>query len=71
VLSPQGGDWGGEGSFGSAGTATLLPAAQDSLGTQTDAIVGGVAAAGAKTVFQFWTAGGSNLPVDLVSVPLP
>jgi len=69
VLSPQGGAWGGAASV--AAGPSLLPSAQDSLGTQTQAIVLGSYAAGTRATVGFVSAGGSSLPVDLVSVPLP
>jgi hypothetical protein len=72
LLSPQGGAWGGGGSITSGTTTTapgVLPSSQDSLATQTDAIMlGSFAAAGTVA---FVSAGGSSLPVDLVTVPLP
>lgn len=74
LLSPQGGAWGGVASIPSgidgASGVTLLPSATDSLASQTDAIVLGVFAAGAVSGLTLMSAGGSNLPVDLVTVPL-
>jgi len=74
LLSPQGGAWGGVASIpagidGASGV-TLLPSATDSLSSQTDAIVLGVFAAGAVSGLTLMSAGGSDLPVDLVTVPL-
>ncbi len=74
LLSPQGGDWGGASTLQGTAGAGPLPASQDALGTQTQAIslgvyggVGGAPVAG----LGFLTAGGSNLPVDLVTAPIP
>ena len=67
LLSPQGGDWGGAAL--TASTSSVLPASQDALGTQTDAIAVGAFAGGASLSFTLLSAGGSNLPVDLVTAP--
>jgi hypothetical protein len=69
VLSPQGGAWGGAAIAG--GAPSLVPASQDSVGTQTDAIVVGAYPAGATALVTLVSAGGSSLPVDLVTVPGP
>jgi hypothetical protein len=75
LLSPQGGAWGGAGSALTGASVSagpgVLPAAQDSLGTQTDAIFLAAFAAGASSGVDFLSAGGSSLPVDVVTVPLP
>jgi hypothetical protein len=75
LLSPQGGAWGGAGSVLTGGSVSagpgVLPAAQDSLGTQTDAIFLATFAAGVSSGVDFLSAGGSSLPVDVVTVPLP
>jgi hypothetical protein len=67
MLSPQGGGWGGVVNMTSG--PTLLPASTDSLGTQTDAIAIGTYAGGSTASFTFLSAGGSSLPVDLVTAP--
>jgi hypothetical protein len=75
LLSPQGGAWGGGGTFGTGASVSagpgVLPGAQDSLGTQTDAIFLGSALAGSSASVAFVSAGGSSLPVDVVLVPVP
>jgi hypothetical protein len=75
LLSPQGGDWGGAGfdvaGAGAASTPGVLPASQDSLGTQTDAIVVATFSGVDEGALDLLSAGGSNLPVDLLVVPVP
>ena len=75
VLSPQGGGWGGAGFTvtgpGGTGTPTLLPSATDDVSSQTDGIVVGAFGAGSTAGLVLLSAGGSSLPVDLVTVPLP
>lgn len=74
LLSPQGGAWGGAanepaGIDGPNGV-TLLPSATDSLDDQQSAIVLGLFPAGAVTGLALLSAGGSSLPVDLLTVPI-
>jgi hypothetical protein len=73
VLSPQGGAWGGAGAVvtGPTPTPSVLPVSQDSLGTQTDAIVVGSFAGASSASLELLSAGGSSLPVDVVTLPLP
>ncbi len=74
AIAPRGGAWGGaaEISAGSDGLmgVTLLPSAAEALGTTTQAIAAGRFGAG-KVALRLSSGGGSSLPVDLVSVPLP
>jgi hypothetical protein len=73
-VAPRGSDWGGVArvSAGEDGAAGLvdLPASASSLGTTTDWISMGRFAAGATPIFELVTAGGSNLPIDVLFVPL-
>jgi hypothetical protein len=70
LLSPQGGAWAGL--LAMLTGATLVPAGEDAVSTQTDGIDVALAA-GAMTEpsFTVMSAGGSSLPVDVVTVPLP
>jgi hypothetical protein len=75
VIAPQGGAWGGgagvpQGEDGPAGIVAL-PSATSSLGSQSEAIEVGRFAAQTSVTLTLISAGGSNLPVDLASVPLP
>ena len=75
LLSPQGGDWGGAGfdvaGSSAASTPGVLPASQDSLGTQTDAIAVATFSGVPSGTIDFLSAGGSDLPVDVLVVPSP
>lgn len=64
ALAPRGGDWGGIARVGTS--SVTLPVATFSLATTTDAIVLGALDGGAEV--DLFTAGGSNLPVDLFLV---
>jgi hypothetical protein len=75
VVAPQGGAWGGGagvplGEDGPAGVVAL-PGASSSLGSQSEAIAVGRFVAQSSVTLTLISAGGSNLPVDLASVPLP
>jgi hypothetical protein len=74
LLSPQGGAWGGvtsePGGIDGPQGVTLLPSATDSLGIQTQAIVLGVFPVGTVSGVGLMSAGGSSLPVDLLTIPL-
>jgi hypothetical protein len=75
VIAPQGGAWGGGANVpqGQDGPASMvsLPSAMSSLGSQTEAILLGRFAAQTSVALTLVSAGGSDLPVDLASVPLP
>jgi hypothetical protein len=75
VIAPQGGAWGGgaavpAGEDGPAGIVPL-PAATSSLGSQSQAILLGRFLAPTAVSMTLVSAGGSNLPIDVASVPLP
>ena len=74
-LSPRGGAWGGAalvppGLDSSAGSL-LLPGNGSSLASPTSMTVLGRWGVGTADTLDLLSAGGSSLPVDLVSVPLP
>jgi hypothetical protein len=75
VIAPQGGAWGGGASVppGEDGTAALvsLPGASSSLGSQSLAILLGRFAAQTTLTTTLLSAGGSDLPIDVATVPLP
>jgi hypothetical protein len=76
ALAPRGTDWGGAAEVGPGADVpsdsfVLLPSAQDQLGTTTDAVLLGRFAAGSAPYARLLTGGGSNLPIDLVTAPLP
>lgn len=76
VISPRGGAWGGAaqisaGQDAPAETLTPLPSSTSSLGADTQAILVGRFAAGSAPQMRLMSAGGSNLGVDLLAVPLP
>ena len=75
AVAPRGTDWGGAAEIAPGVDAptpfVLLPRAQTSLGTVTDAISLGRFAAGSAPYVRLFTAGGSNLPIDVVIAPLP
>jgi hypothetical protein len=64
ALAPRGGDWGGIARIG--GASVTLPTATFSVATTTDAIVLGSLDGGSEV--ELFSAGGSNLPVDLFLV---
>jgi hypothetical protein len=75
AIAPQGGAWGGganvpAGEDGPAGIVSL-PSASSSLGSQTEAILLGRFAAQSSASVTLLSAGGSDLPIDVASVPLP
>lgn len=76
LVAPQGGAWGGgavvaAGADGAQGIVAL-PAATDSLGSQSQAILlGRFAAQSSPVTATFISAGGSNLPIDVAAVPVP
>jgi hypothetical protein len=76
AIAPRGTDWGGAGEVGPGAddpsdSFVLLPSAQTQLGTTTDAVLLGRFVAGSAPYARLVTAGGSNLPIDLVVAPLP
>lgn len=74
-VSPRGGAWGGAAlvppGLDSAAASLLLPGSGSSLATPTSMTVLGRWGAGTSDALDLLSAGGSSLPVDLVSVPLP
>lgn len=65
LLSPRGGEWGGVSRGAPMTPAALMPSAQTSLGSTSSAIWLGTFGTGAAS-FSLVSAGGSNLPVDVV-----
>jgi hypothetical protein len=75
AIAPKGGAWGGganvpAGEDGLAGIVSL-PSASSSLGSQSEAILLGRFAAQSSVSVTLLSAGGSDLPIDVASVPLP
>ncbi len=68
AASPRGGEWGGVAQPASGAPSLLLPKATTSLASTTRAAWIGASAPGAVSA-ALVTAGGSNLPLDLVVVP--
>jgi hypothetical protein len=76
AVAPRGTAWGGAADVAPGTDVTtdsfvLLPAAEDALGTTTQAVLLGRFAAGSAPYARLLSAGGSNLPIDLVAAPLP
>jgi len=65
LLSPRGGDWGGVSAVTPTPPSVLMPSMQTSLAATTSAIWLGTYGTTAST-FTLVSAGGSNLPVDVV-----
>ena len=74
AIAPRGGAWGGAAEISAGSDAskgvTSLPSAVEALGTATQAIAAGRFGAG-KIGFRLISGGGSSLPVELLSIPLP
>jgi hypothetical protein len=76
AVAPRGTSWGGAAEVAPGEDVTsdsfvILPAAQTDLATTTDAVLLGRFSAGTSPYARLMTAGGSNLPIDLVVAPLP
>jgi hypothetical protein len=69
AASPRGGEWGGVALTAPAATPVLLPSTTSSLSSTTSAVWIDEWAAGTAIQASFVTAGGSNLPLDLVVIP--
>jgi hypothetical protein len=69
AASPRGGEWGGVASPAPGATPVLLPSSASSLASTTSAVWIDEWAAGSAIQASFVTAGGSNLPLDLVVLP--
>ena len=69
AIAPRGGDWGGAVAIPNEPIAQL-PSAQSSLGTTTDAVWLGPFGSGTSGM-TLVTAGGSNLPIDVVTMTGP
>jgi hypothetical protein len=65
AVSPRGGEWGGVIGTAPTAPAVLMPRTQTSLGSTTSAVWAATYGAGTSTL-SLVTAGGSNLPVDVV-----
>jgi hypothetical protein len=65
AVSPRGGDWGGVAQPSAGAASLLLPGASTSLALTTSAVWIGTYPSGTVTA-SIVTAGGSNLPIDLV-----
>ncbi|MEO6951195.1 MAG: hypothetical protein ABI321_05225 [Polyangia bacterium] len=74
ALSPRGGAWGGAArvppGLDSSATVPLLPGNGSSIASTSSMTVLGRWGTATSSVLDLFSAGGSNLPVDLVSVPL-
>jgi hypothetical protein len=66
--SPRGGEWGGVAQPAPGAPSVLLPASASSLSSTTSAIWIDAYSGGAPVAASLMTAGGSNLPLDLVLV---
>ena len=75
AIAPRGGAWGGAANLSSGddadGGVRSLPSIGASLGTTTDAIDTGTYPASSVVSARLLSAGGSSLPLDLLSIPLP
>ncbi|GAC1352262.1 MAG: hypothetical protein NVSMB1_13390 [Polyangiales bacterium] len=75
MIAPRAGAWGGCAKIGpsddSMASLALLPSSSESLASQTSAIALGRFPAGPMGEVRLLSGGGSNLPVDLLLVPIP
>jgi hypothetical protein len=74
ALAPRGGAWGGAAELSAGSDApkgvTSLPSAVEALGATTQAVAAGRFGAG-KIGLRLISGGGSSLPVEFLSIPLP